>query len=104
MQQFIRRTQCAGGSPILPTGVVIETISGSASCPLTSGSVRTDNGRYQACVAVTALAGEKTRSQRFLDLEEFATEADEHALAGGQAWVDAQTRLETAGMARRRSA
>lgn len=43
---------------------------------LTAGSIRSDNGRYQARVAVTALAGEKTRSQRFLDLDQFATEAE----------------------------
>jgi len=71
---------------------------------LTSGSIRTESGRYQARVAVTALASEKTRSQRFLDLDDFATEAeaDERAIAGGKDWIDAQARLEATEPVRRR--
>ncbi len=71
---------------------------------LTAGSIRTDSGRYQARVAITALAGEKTRSQRFLDLDEFATEAEAEtrAIAGGKDWIDAQARIEAAQPAQRR--
>lgn len=71
---------------------------------LTSGSIRTDSGRYQARVAITALAGEKTRSQRFLDLDEYPTEAEanERAIAGGKDWIDVQAQLEAAPAPQRR--
>ncbi len=57
---------------------------------LTSNATRIDDGRYQARVAITALAGDKTRSQRFLDLDDFATEfeADERGIAAGKDWID----------------
>jgi hypothetical protein len=51
-----------------------------------------DEGRFEARVAIMALDGERTRSQRFLDLEHFATEeeADERALAAAKEFIDAQ--------------
>ena len=51
-----------------------------------------DEGRFEARVAIMALDGERTRSQRFLDLEDFATEeqADERALSAAKEFIDAQ--------------
>ncbi len=48
------------------------------------------DGRYQARVVITSLAGDRTRSQRFLDLELFASEeaAIEHARQSGMEWID----------------
>ena len=42
-------------------------------------STAMENGRYRARVAIMALDGSRTRSQRFLDLEVFPT----------RAWIDA---------------
>jgi hypothetical protein len=54
-------------------------------------STAMDNGRYRARVAIMALDGTRTRSQRFLDLEVFATleEAGERVVAVARAWIDA---------------
>jgi len=48
------------------------------------------DGRYQARVVITSLAGDRTRSQRFLDLEIFASEevAIAHARQVGMEWID----------------
>ena len=45
-----------------------------------------DNGMYQARVAVMALSMDRTRSQRFIDLENFFDEgeADVRAIDGGK--------------------
>jgi hypothetical protein len=50
----------------------------------------TPDGRFQARVAITYLGGERTRSQRFLDLDVFDTAeaAIEHARRAGIEWVD----------------
>lgn len=50
-----------------------------------------DNGRYRARVAIMALDGTRTRSQRFIDLEVFASlpEAGERVVAVARAWIDA---------------
>jgi len=50
-----------------------------------------ENGRYRARVAIMALDGTRTRSQRFLDLEVFATraEAGERVATVAKAWIDA---------------
>ena len=50
-----------------------------------------ENGRYRARVAIMALDGSQTRSQRFLDLEVFHTleEAGERVVAVARAWIDA---------------
>ena len=50
-------------------------------------TIEVDGGRFQARVAVIALDGTRTRSQRFVDLEEFAgkAEADAHAIEAGKA-------------------
>ena len=52
--------------------------------------MRQDDGRYQARVVITSLGGDQTRSQRFLDLQAFATEeaAIEHARRSGMEWID----------------
>ena len=52
-----------------------------------------ENGRYRARVAIMALDGSRTRSQRFLDLELFPTreEAGERVVAVARAWIDANT-------------
>jgi len=53
-------------------------------------STPTDDGRYRARVAIVALDGENIRSQRFLDLETFRTEAEarERTDAAAMAWID----------------
>ena len=49
-----------------------------------------DDGRYQARAGITAIGGERTRAQRFLDLEYFATEseASARAIEAAKQWVD----------------
>jgi len=49
-----------------------------------------EDGHYQARVAITYLGGQRTRSQRFLDLDSFPTieEAVAAAQAAGIEWVD----------------
>ena len=56
-----------------------------------SMSTLTDRGQYRAKVAIMALGGTRTRSQRFLDLDTFRTEAEANdgAVAGAMAWIDA---------------
>jgi len=50
-----------------------------------------ENGRVRARVAIMALDGSRTRSQRFIDLELFATreEAGERVVTVARAWIDA---------------
>jgi hypothetical protein len=50
-----------------------------------------EGGKYRARVAIMALDGTRTRSQRFLDLEIFRTkaEASERVLTVAKAWIDA---------------
>ena len=54
-------------------------------------STPVENGRYRARVAIMALDGSRTRSQRFIDLEVFPTleEAGERVVAVARAWIDA---------------
>ena len=51
---------------------------------------RLDDGRYQARVVITSLGGDKTRSQRFLDLESFESEqaAVLRSRQVGMEWID----------------
>jgi hypothetical protein len=58
---------------------------------LSCNSMRQEDGRYQARVAITRLGGNKTCAQRFLDLEVFASHeaAVERVLQAGKEWVDA---------------
>ena len=53
-------------------------------------STPTDNGQYRARVAILALDGTRTRSQRFIDLEVFKTreEANERVITVARAWID----------------
>ena len=57
---------------------------------LSPSAVPLDDGRFQARVAVAAISGERTRAQRFLDLDTFATAEDAiaHARQAGMEWVD----------------
>jgi hypothetical protein len=57
---------------------------------LSFAPVPLDSGRAQARVAITALGGQATCAQRFIDLEAFDTEAEaaDQARAAGIAWVD----------------
>jgi len=50
-----------------------------------------DNGRYRARVAIIALDGTRTRSQRFIDLEVFPSraEAGDRVVTVARAWIDA---------------
>lgn len=50
----------------------------------------TDDGRFRARVAIMSLDGDRTRSQRFLDLETFQTreEAYERTVRVAMAWID----------------
>ena len=61
---------------------------------LSSNPMALDNGRFQARVAITALASDKTLSQRFLDLDVFASrdEAVQQAICSGMEWIDANNR------------
>ena len=57
---------------------------------------RLDNGEFQPRVVITSMAGDKTRSQRFLDLDEaFADEAAavDRARRAGMDWIDANDQL-----------
>lgn len=51
----------------------------------------TEGGRFKARAAIMALDGGRTRSQRFLDLETFNTEAEARArvAVAAKAWIDA---------------
>jgi hypothetical protein len=53
------------------------------------------DGRFRARVVITALEGDYTIAQRFLDLEEFGSEADAVACARaeGRSWVDTQVSM-----------
>jgi hypothetical protein len=57
-------------------------------------------GGYQARATIVCVASDKTTTQRFLDLEVFASEqkAVERALSAGQDWVDAQSRIYESGL------
>ena len=57
----------------------------------TDVSTATEGGHYRARVAIMALDGTRTRSQRFIDLEIFRTseEAQERVMAVARAWIDA---------------
>ena len=50
-----------------------------------------ENGRYRARVAILALDGTRTRSQRFIDLETFNSreEAGARVVTVARAWIDA---------------
>ena len=50
-----------------------------------------EDGRYRARVAIMALDGTRTRSQRFIDLEVFRTsaEANQRVVTVARAWIDA---------------
>ena len=63
---------------------------------LSAVSTESDHARYRARVVIMALDGERTRSQRFVDLDCFDTkmEADRLAIEGGKAWVDTQIRQD----------
>ena len=54
-------------------------------------STPTESGQYRARVAIMALDGARTRSQRFIDLEVFRTsvEANERVVTVARAWIDA---------------
>jgi hypothetical protein len=62
-------------------------------------TTKTEDGRFRARVAIMALSGDRTRSQRFVDFEVFSTEAlaDERAIAGGREWIDTHTMQERLG-------
>jgi hypothetical protein len=53
-------------------------------------STPTEAGFYRARVAIMALTGTRTRSQRFIDLEVFRTQAEAHerVVAVAKAWID----------------
>ena len=53
------------------------------------------DGRFRARAAITALEGDYSIAQRFLDLAEFGSEADAvaHARAEAMAWVDTQVSM-----------
>lgn len=62
---------------------------------LSCQAFRLDNGRFQPRVVITSMAGDKTRSQRFLDLDESTateSEAVDRARRAGMDWVDVNDR------------
>ena len=80
----IKNHRCRGGFRVSATGIYKGYTFADVSTPL-------DNGRYRARVAIMAIDGTRTRSQRFLDLEVFANpeEAGERVVAVARAWIDA---------------
>ena len=57
----------------------------------TDVTTRNEDGRYVARVAIMALDGSRTRSQRFIDLEAYSSRdaAHERVEAVARAWIDA---------------
>jgi hypothetical protein len=55
-----------------------------------------DDGSFQARVAIICVSGDKTKSQRFLDLEVFAVEEEaiKRARSAGMEWVDAHAKRD----------
>ena len=53
-------------------------------------TTRTDDGHYRARVVLVTIGTERTRTQRFIDLETFAKEDDarQRAIAAARAWID----------------
>ena len=66
----------------------------------TDVTTRTDDGRYIARVAIMALDGSRTRSQRFIDLETYPTRdaAHDRVDAVARAWIDANLDPERLGL------
>jgi hypothetical protein len=62
----------------------------------TDVSTPTGEGRYRARVVIVALDGENIRSQRFLDLEIFQTEAEarDRTETAAISWIDGEGRPE----------
>lgn len=56
-------------------------------------STPTESGKYRATVAIMAVDGSSTRSQRFIDFEicRTETEANERATRRAMAWIDANS-------------
>ena len=56
----------------------------------TDVTTRTEDGRYVARVAIMALDGSRTRSQRFIDLETYPTRDASHERVEmvARAWID----------------
>jgi len=65
---------------------------------LSCAPMQLDDGRYQARVGIAATGGEKTRTQRFLDLDYFATETEAaaHAKQAAMKWVDENSEVASA--------
>jgi len=63
-------------------------------------STPTESGKYRSRVAIVAVDGSSTRSQRFIDFEicRTETEANEHATRGAMAWIDANSVREQLGL------
>jgi len=57
----------------------------------TGVTTRNDAGRYVARVAIMALDGSRTRSQRFIDLETYPSRdaAHDRVVTVARAWIDA---------------
>ena len=70
---------------------------------LTASSTPEPDFGYMARVAIMALGGDKTQSQRFLDLQVFSSEleANDHAVKAGKDWIDAQLQQEASRRAQR---
>ncbi len=61
---------------------------------LSSNPMVLDDGRFQARVAITVLAEDKTSAQRFLDLDAYIShdEAVQQAIRRGMEWIDLNDR------------
>jgi hypothetical protein len=66
---------------------------------LVAMSTATGDGRFQSRAAVMILSGSRTHSQRFMDFTVFSSEeeADDFAIKGGKAWVDAELQMPPGG-------
>jgi hypothetical protein len=63
---------------------------------ITSLTTMNEFGRYEARVCVIAVSNNRMRSQRFLDLEDYSSEAkaDDRALEAAKDWIDAHPQRE----------
>jgi len=63
---------------------------------ITSLTAMNEFGRYEARVCIIAVSSSRMRSQRFLDLEDFSSEAkaDDRALEAAKDWIDAHPQRE----------
>ena len=75
---------------LLATGIELSARGIYKGYTFADVSTLTESGQYRARVAIMALDGARTRSQRFIDLEVFRTsiEANERVVTVAKTWID----------------